>query len=181
VIFVQRVESQECAATNRFGLEREQLRCGLDRDHRKWKGGTGVRPLASFGVSRRKSLKQKASMESRESPPCFAPVGSLDRPFAGPHNSASSLLANGCTAITVPARKPATLFKNETADKCGRLMRAQPARGVSRRSAPACSNHKCSRKEEEEIIPMATSRCPRFQREESSTQNRTEEFDPGSD
>jgi hypothetical protein len=34
-------------------------------------------------------------------------VGSLDRPFAGPHNLASSLLANGCTAI-IGAREKAS-------------------------------------------------------------------------
>ena len=44
----------------------------------------------------------QGSPHFREGARGFAPVGSLDRTFSEPHNSASSLLATRCTAKTVP-------------------------------------------------------------------------------
>jgi hypothetical protein len=47
----------------------------------------------------------------------------LDTTFSGPHNSASSLLRLRRNKFADEKRPDSTLFNNETADKCGRLVK----------------------------------------------------------
>jgi hypothetical protein len=54
----------------------------------------------------------------------------LDTIFGGLHNSASSLLRLRRNIFADDFQLFSTLFNNETADKCGRLVKAQPARKV---------------------------------------------------
>lgn len=75
----------------------------------------------------------------------------LDSGFLSPHNLVSLLLTNTARrekrsdefSETGPARasQQATLFKNETADKCGRLMKRNRGNKSHDALFAACSNH----------------------------------------